>query len=225
MSKPVVFLSAGHGGSDPGAMGYGLREKEINLQVMLTCKSWLERHGVVVIPSRTRDEDDAVREEVREANASGADLAVSIHTNAGGGDGFEAFFFSTDEKGKKAAQLCEKQVKALGQNSRGVKKGDHLYWCKNVKIPSCLVENFFIDNNTDKDIGDTLAEQNAFGIAYAKAILEYFSITYKSQAPSEPWYADDQKWAVLEGISDGSRPEEPVTRAEVWAMLHRFSKK
>ena len=36
-----VFLSAGHGGSDPGAVAYGMKEKDINLQIMLACHNEL----------------------------------------------------------------------------------------------------------------------------------------------------------------------------------------
>lgn len=180
-----VFLSAGHGGSDPGAVAYGMKEKDINLQVLLECKAELERHGVKVSTSRTKDENDAVAEEVKEANASGADIAFSIHTNAGGGDGFEAFHFSTSKEGKKLAELTEKYVKTLGQNSRGVKDGDKLYFIKNTKMTAVLVESFFIDNDTDNNIGDTVAEQKAFGVAYAKAILEYLGITYKNATTTE----------------------------------------
>lgn len=188
-----VFLSAGHGGTDPGAVGYGLKEKDINLQILLSCKAELERHGVTVIASRLKDENDGTRDEVAEANASGADLAVSIHTNAGGGDGFEAFYWSLNANDKKLAGLCEKYVKALGQNSRGLKTGDHLYWCRHTKMTSCLVENFFIDNDKDNDIGDTLAEQKAFGVAYAKAILEYLGIAYIKEGGKLPYYDDVQK--------------------------------
>lgn len=173
-----VFLTAGHGGPDPGAVAYNMKEKDINLQTMLACKDVLEAHGVTVICSRTTDENDGVRDEVKEANASGADLAFSIHTNAGGGDGFEAFYHTSNTEGKKLAQLAEKHVKTLGQNSRGVKSGNHLYFIKNTKMLAVLVENFFIDNDTDNNIGDTIAEQKAFGVAYAKAILEYFGIAY-----------------------------------------------
>ena len=35
MAKVKVFLSAGHGGSDPGAVGYGMKEKDINLNILL----------------------------------------------------------------------------------------------------------------------------------------------------------------------------------------------
>ena len=178
-----VFLSAGHGGSDPGATANGLQEKEINLQALLTCKAELERHGVTVVASRTKDENDAVAQEVAEANASGAEIAVSFHANAGGGDGFEAFYYSTSTKGKTLAGLCEKYVKAMGQNSRGCKIGDTLYFIKKTTMPAVLVESFFLDNATDKAIGDTVAEQQAFGVAYAKAILEYLGIAYKAVAP------------------------------------------
>lgn len=174
-----IFLSAGHGGSDPGAVANGLYEKTINLNVLLTCKKELERHGVKVVCSRTSDENDPVSQEVKEADASGADIAISFHINAGGGDGFEAFYYNSCKEGKKLAQLCEKYTKKLGQNSRGLKNGNHLYFIKKTKLPAVLVESFFIDNKQDKNIGDTLNEQKLFGIAYSKAILEYFGIAYK----------------------------------------------
>lgn len=173
-----VFLSAGHGGSDPGAVSNGLIEKDINLNALLACKDELERHGVVVVCSRTNDENDPVGQEVKEANASGADIAVSFHANAGGGDGFEVFYHSKSSKGKKLAQLCEKYVKTIGQNSRGVKTGDHLYFVKKTSMTAVLVESFFVDNATDRQIGDTVAEQKTFGVMYAKAILEYLGIVH-----------------------------------------------
>lgn len=173
-----VFLSAGHGGSDPGAVANGLYEETINLNTLLACKKELERHGVTVVCSRTKDENDPVAQEVKEANASDADVAVSFHANAGGGDGFEAFYYSSNTKGKKLAGLCEKYVKELGQNSRGLKHGNHLYFIKNTKMAAVLVESFFVDNIKDKTVGDTVTEQYAFGVAYAKAILEYLGVTY-----------------------------------------------
>jgi N-acetylmuramoyl-L-alanine amidase len=175
-----VFLSAGHGGSDPGATANGLYEKTINLNTLLACQAELVRHGVTVTCSRTNDADDPVQQEVQEANASKADIAVSFHANAGGGDGFEAFYYSTSAKGKRLAGLCEKHVKALGQNSRGLKSGNHLYFIKKTKMTAVLVESFFVDNVNDKNIGDTVAEQQAFGVAYARAILDYLGITYKT---------------------------------------------
>lgn len=179
---PKVFLSAGHGGSDPGAVANGLYEKAINLNTLLSCREELIRHGVTVVCSRTTDVNDPVSQEVKEANSSEADIAVSFHANAGGGDGFEAYYYNSSTKGKKLAQLCEKYVKTLGQNSRGIKSGNHLQFIKNTKMTSVLVESFFVDNSTDKKIGDTIAEQKKFGVAYARAILEYLGVAYKDKA-------------------------------------------
>lgn len=177
-----VFLSAGHGGNDPGAVAYGLKEKDINLNIMLACNDVLVRHGVMTVLSRTKDENDPVSQEVNEANNSKADIAVSFHTNAGGGDGSEALYYSTSVKGKKLATLCEKHVMSLGQNSRGVKERDDLYFLKGTRMPAVLCECAFIDNDKDNKIINTVNKQKAFGVAYAKAILEYLGITYKTDS-------------------------------------------
>lgn len=180
-----VFLSAGHGGSDPGATGNGLKEKDVNLNIMLACQAELVRHGVTVVCSRKTDANDPVAEEVREANASGADIAVSFHTNAGGGDGSESFYYKGSTKGKKLAELCEKYVKLLGQNSRGVKT-NNLMFTRATKMPAVLCECAFIDNKKDVTAIDTAAEQRGFGMAYAMAILEYFGIPYKAKETPKP---------------------------------------
>jgi N-acetylmuramoyl-L-alanine amidase len=129
-----------------------------------------------VVASRVKDETDTVSQEVKEANASGAAIAVSFHANAGGGDGFEAYYWSNDTNGKKLASLGEKYIKALGQNSRGIKSGNHLAFIRNTKMTAVLFESFFLDNDIDNNIGDTVTKQKALGVAYAKAILEYLGI-------------------------------------------------
>lgn len=175
-----VFLSAGHGGSDPGAVGHGLKEKDINLGIMLACRDELQRHGVKVTTSRTTDANDPVQQEVAEANASGAELAFSVHTNAGGGDGSETYYWSSSTQGKKLAALCEKHMRAIGQNSRGIKAGDGLMFINSTNATAVLVEIGFIDNKTDKALFDTAAEQKRIGVAYAHAILECFGIVPKA---------------------------------------------
>ena len=187
-----VFLSAGHGGIDPGAVAYGLLEKNVNLNIMLACKDVLTRHGLNVVCSRTTDENDPVRSEVLEANYSKADIAVSFHTNAGGGDGSETYYYTSSNKGKQLAELCEKHVKAIGQNSRGIKSGNHLYFVRRTSMPAVLCECAFVDNDNDNNIIDTTDKQKAFGVAYAKAILEYFGISYiENNKPnnSESYYS------------------------------------
>lgn len=174
-----VFLSAGHGGSDPGAVAYGLKEKDINLRILLACKDELKKYGVTVVTSRVTDADDPVSEEVKEANASKADISVSFHTNAGKGDGSETYFYSSSSKSKKLAELCEKHTKLIGQNSRGAKATTTLFFLKKTTMPAVLCECAFIDNDTDNNIIDSVSEQKKFGVAYAKAILEYLDIPLK----------------------------------------------
>lgn len=173
-----VFLSAGHGGSDSGAVGNGLKEKDVNLNILLACRDKLKEYGIDVVCSRTTDENDPVGEEVREANASGAELAVSFHNNAGGGDGFEAFCNLNNSNAVRLVNIATSYIHALGQNDHGnpLKSGMHLYFIKNTSMTAVLFETFFVDNAKDKEIGDTVAEQRSIGIAYAKAIIEYLRV-------------------------------------------------
>lgn len=209
---PKVFLSAGHGGSNPGAVANGLKEKDINLTIMLANKEVLERHGVEVVCSRLKDEEDDVYAEVREANASGAVIAVSHHANAGGGDGSETFYYAGDPNGKRLAELCEKHTKALGQNSRGVKSGNHLYFINQTNMTAVLTESFFLDNKTDKAIGDTIAEQKAFGVAYAKAILEYLGIPYKEESKENDKAPNGKHWKIQLGAYDYRSGAETILK-------------
>ena len=207
-----VFLSAGHGGSDPGAVAYGLKEKDINLNTLLACNEVLVKHGVTTILSRSKDENDPVGQEVKEANASGASLAVSFHANAGGGDGFEAYYYTSNAKGKKLAKLGEKYVKALGQNSRGIKSGNHLYFLRHTNMTAVLFESFFVDNDKDNNIGDTVKKQKAFGIAYAKAILEYLGIKYNNSSTTSNNDSSTSLYRVQVGAYKEKKKAEDVLK-------------
>lgn len=175
-----VFLGVGHGGSDSGAVGY-IVEKDVNLNMALACKDYLEANGVEVKMSRYKDEDDSLNEEVRECNAYNPDLAVDIHNNAGGGDGFEVYHTLNGGTGKTLAENIEKEVIAIGQNSRGVKtrrgnNGDYYGFIRMTKCPAVICEGVFVDNQADATQADTLEEQKVFGRAYAKGILKTLGI-------------------------------------------------
>jgi len=172
-----VFLEVGHGGSDPGAVKY-VREKDANLVIGLEMRKQLEAAGVEVGMSRTVDENDTIYEAIREANEfAPMDLAVGIHNNAGGGNGFEVFVQTNKyaAKSRAAAQAIEAEVKAIGQNSRGIKT--KMYgWTYSVKSPAVLLEGFFVDNWADAEDFDTVAEQRALARAYARGVLKYLGI-------------------------------------------------
>lgn len=178
-----VFLGVGHGGSDPGAVGY-VKEADVNLNMALSCKEYLEANGVQVGMSRTRDENDTLNEEIRECNAYNPDVCVDIHNNAGGGDGFEAYYHHLGGRSKTLALNIEAEVKAIGQNSRGCKtrlnsKGtaDYYGFIRETKASAVIVEGLFVDNANDVKIADTVEEQRAFGVAIAKGILKTLGIT------------------------------------------------
>lgn len=208
MSKKV-FIGVGHGGSDPGAVANGLRESDVNLTMALSMKQALERQGVTVGISRTKDEDDRLVEEIRECNAFQPDLAVEIHNNAGGGDGFEVYINGRDAVARQLAERIEEEVRAIGQNSRGVKVSTRLGWVNQVKAPAVLCEGFFLDSK-DREIADTAEKQKRFGAAYAKAVLAQLGIgaefggTVTPQSPErkktqERFRFDDATMRYLDG--------------------------
>ena len=184
-----VFLGVGHGGSDPGAQGGGLDEADINLGIAVACQAELVRHGVQVRMSRTKDEDDPLTEEIRECNAYDPDLAVDVHTNAGGGTGFEVYHTLGGGKGKSLAQAIEQEVKAIGQTSRGCKTRanssgkDYYGFIRQTKCPAVICECAFIDTAADRAKVDTAGKQAAFGRAYARGILKTLGIKVQSEEP------------------------------------------
>lgn len=77
----IIYLDAGHGGSDPGAV-YGVNEKELNLSIQRQLKARLEQAGYQVVLTRTGDSYMDLLERSRRANQSLADMFISIHFNA-----------------------------------------------------------------------------------------------------------------------------------------------
>lgn len=153
----------------------------------IACKNYLEANGVEVKMSRYVDENDTLNEEAKECNAYKPDLAIDIHNNSGGGDGFEVFCSIYGGTSKILAQNIEKEVLAIGQNSRGVKtregnRGDYYGFIRMTTCPSVICEGVFVDNINDAIQADELEEQEAFGIAYAKGILKTLNIEISNMA-------------------------------------------
>ena len=198
-----VFIGVGHGGSDSGAVGY-LVEKEVNLVEALACKDFLEMHGVEVLMSRATDENDPITDEINECNAFEPDLAIDVHSNSGRGDGFEAFYHYKGGLSKDLAENIESEVKKIGQNSRGCKTklgssgSDYYAFIRETICPAVICEGFFVDNETDVQIADSLEEQKAFGTAYAKGILRTLGISIKENS-SQPESDKKAKYFVQVG--------------------------
>lgn len=180
-----VYIGVGHGGSDPGAVAYGRKEKDLALDIALACKNELVRNGVSVKISRETDSSVWLEDRIAECNKYNPDCAVDIHLNAGGGDGAEVFHSKADSSDDALAQNILSEIIAIGQNSRGLKTRlasngtDYFGFIRQIKCKSALVECAFLDNATDVQIVDTLAERKAMGVAIAKGILKTLGVTYK----------------------------------------------
>lgn len=183
--KPKVYLGIGHGGSDPGAVANGIEEADANLVIGKACAAELERHDVEVMLSRTTDITEGTTAKVKECNAFDPDLAGDIHNNAGGGDGAEVYHSINGGEGKELAEAILKEIEAIGQNSRGAKtrkgtNGDYYGFIRGTACPAVIVECAFLDNKKDVQIIDTVAEQQAMGVAIAKGFLRQLKIAYKA---------------------------------------------
>ena len=183
-----VYIGVGHGGSDPGAVANGIKEKDANLVIALACRDELVRHGVEVKTSRVKDEADPLEQRIKECNAYGANLALDIHNNAGGGDGAEVYHYHKGGTSKTLATNILAEVVKIGQNSRGakVKLGsdgrDYFGFIRQTNPPAVIVECAFLDNKKDVQIIDTAAEQKAMGVAIAKGVLKTLGIQWQAEA-------------------------------------------
>ena len=182
-----VFIGVGHGGSDPGAVANNTKEKDLNLSIALACKDMLERHGVSVKMSRTKDENDTLSEEIRECNAFSPDLAIDIHCNAGGGDGAEAFYHYGGGKSKTLAENILGEIVKIGQNSRGAKirknsnGKDYYGFIRETSCPAVIVECAFVDNAQDLKILATESQRKSMGEAIAKGILKSLGVEIQAE--------------------------------------------
>ncbi|MDQ7094263.1 N-acetylmuramoyl-L-alanine amidase [Desulfosporosinus sp. PR] len=182
-----LCLDPGHGGYDSGAIGFGLQEKDITLDICLQLKTLLEYHGIVTI--LTRDGDYApghlegnlngelwTRVKLAEQNA--VDLFCSVHVNAGGGTGEQVLVSELDGNAQKAAnQVLPYLVQAGGWASRGVTVQNVLV-LRETSMPAILTENGFIDNSADAAKLKDPNVRKALAVAHARGICDYFGIQY-----------------------------------------------
>lgn len=174
MKNIKILIIKGHGGSDVGAVSGNLIEKTMNSITATAMYNYLKSQGFTNVT--LDDENTDVDQEVILANSGSYDIVISIHYNSGGGDGFECFYYSSNSKAKNLCLAIETQIKAIGQNSRGVKLGDKYKIIRKVTPMSIILEGGFIDNDTDRQLFDTQSKQEKMGIAYAKGVMQYLGV-------------------------------------------------
>jgi N-acetylmuramoyl-L-alanine amidase len=182
MAKLVV-LDPGHGGTDPGAGGGGLREAVLTLTIGKRVRDALLRDfDVRVEMTRTTNREVALERRAAIANDLRADYFVSIHINSGGGTGYEDFIHrSASASGETARRRTAVHdavmgfMRAKGVRDRGKKSAGFLVLRKTA-MPAILTENLFVDTPADAGLlADDgfltgVAEAHAKGIAAALAL-------------------------------------------------------
>lgn len=165
-----IFINPGHGGSDPGACGNGLKEADVALKIGRRVEGYLRAVGYDV----KLFQYDGLGEICADANAWKADLFVSIHCNAATGNAKGTETYSSG--GAKSTRLAEciqaQLVKSLPVVNRGVKVGERLYVLKNTDAPAVLVETAFIDNPDDAKL--LVDREDDFARAIARGVTDYF---------------------------------------------------
>ena len=172
MSK--IFIDPGHGGKDPGAVGHGLREKDVVLNIALKTGNILKSKGHKVYYSRTNDKYVNIYERAKMSNNVGADIFVSIHTNSFSDEdanGTETLYYPSSGKGKSLAQEIQNEIIKIGGRDRGIKERPNLVVLNSTKMPAVLVETMFISNKKEAEMLRT--RQNEFAQFISDGILSY----------------------------------------------------
>lgn len=199
----TVILDAGHGGEDPGAVSdySGLREKEINLNIVMQIKGMLEKDGYKVILTRETDalvygadaksilqkrkEDLTRRKQIMDT--SGADLAVSIHLNKFPQTkyhGAQAFFPPNSPNSQKLANEIQNSIRLNADNANdrvALVKKDQIMILKNLKTTTVVVECGFLSNQDEEKRLGTEEYQNKLAAAIKAGIDNYYKAPEKAK--------------------------------------------
>ena len=193
MSKLTIYIAAGHGGSDPGAVSGKYIEKALTLKTALACQNYLRNYECETVMARTTDKSCTVAYKMEEVEKKRPSLVLEIHYNAGGGEGCEVYYWHTHAPSKSLAQKVLAEMVKLGQKSRGIKESKagtsyNFGMCRQAAttgIPSILGEYAFVDNAKDQAKINSDAKLRAVGEAYAKAAIVYLGLKKKAE-PSKP---------------------------------------
>ncbi|MEM6251507.1 MAG: DUF3747 domain-containing protein [Cyanobacteria bacterium P01_D01_bin.156] len=171
----LVMIDPGHGGRDPGAVGNGLQEKEINLFISRRVRSTLEQRGYRVAMTRNSDVEVDLQPRVDIAERANATVFVSIHANAISlsrpeVNGLETYYFST---GRSLAQSIQSRVlRSTNLRDRGVRQA-RFYVLRNTSMPAVLVETGFITGREDSARFQSNAAREQIADAIAQGIIDY----------------------------------------------------
>jgi chitodextrinase len=147
----LVCIDPGHGGSDPGAVGSGLNESDVNLDISLRARDLFEADGWSVVMTRTTDVYVSLQGRCDYANNNGADRFLCSHCNAYNGAAYGTETYSYSSSGTAATWRCyvnPEMVSHMGTTNRGCKTANYTVLV-NTNMAAILCEVAFIDNAGD----------------------------------------------------------------------------
>lgn len=175
-----ILIDAGHGGADPGAIGYGLKESQLNLRDSLLLKSMLEDGQGKNVIDLTRYHDETLDRPKRKRliQAKDYDFFVCIHHNGGGGEGFESYISRNPSSFEIGLQeLIHTAVipilKGYKVPDRGPKRLN--FWTLLAKnCPGIYLENGFVNDQEDMEFATHPVRKALFYHAIAQVIKNAF---------------------------------------------------
>lgn len=191
---PCVVLDAGHGGNDPGKVGInGAREKDLNLEIMLLVKKYLEADDIQVVVTRDTDaglyDESASNKKVQDMKRrialieeAAPVLTVSIHQNSYPEEyvrGAQVFYYTGSVEGKKLAEKIQARLveKVDPDNKRTVKANDSYYLLKKTASTIVIVECGFLSNPEEAEKLCTREYQEKLAWEIHIGIIQYLNET------------------------------------------------
>lgn len=182
-----IVADAGHGGTDPGAVGNGLKEKDLTLNIVQRIQKGLaEYQNVEVLLTRDSDVFVSLGERCRKANLFKADFFLSVHINANAktsANGFESYTFPNSKGMTKSYQkmIHDHVVSASGFKDLGMKEANFQV-LRETAMPAVLTESGFISNVEDTN---KLKEERFLQViadAHVLGLVKMFGLQKAAQA-------------------------------------------
>ncbi len=202
-----IVIDAGHGGSDPGASGNGIIEKEYALKIAEYLNNRFKELGVNSTLIRPIDETLTPTERVnRILNAYGNSpdvLVISNHLNAGGGSGAEVIYALRNND-----TLSKLILEELSEEGQPIRKAyqrrlpsdntkDYYFIHRNTgNTEPIIIEYGFVDNTNDANRIKNNWEK--YAEAVVKAVAEYKNIPYGESSTSNTYTVQkgDTLWNI-----------------------------
>lgn len=240
MSTRILLIS-GHGAGDPGAVatlgGTEYHEADENIRFVKTLYTLLQGYDAEIeCYPYERDAYQDYRAGVLGKYARFAlyDYVLEIHFNAYSADsgngqpkGSECYVPRGVTEDAVPSAILRRLSETMGWPDRGVQQGNYavITAAKNAGVPASLLEVCFLDDADDLAL--YLAAPERAAQAAAEGLAEGLGLSRRIGEPS-PWAAEDCRWAVERGLfyGDGNgsfRWQEPLTREEAAAVLHRLA--